>query len=137
MVIGEKDSPELIETKKLMFITVRNRMMALMVDKIERVVPAQSGQIRPLPRIFGVKAAEWFPKVFWYEDRPVLMLNPEAGYSDKTPIPDEVEEMLHHIVREDTIADMMMKSLDNALKASAQRGAERIRHILEGHARQI
>ncbi|NJL60298.1 MAG: hypothetical protein HC887_12365 [Desulfobacteraceae bacterium] len=67
----------------------------------------------------------------------MLMLNPEAGYADRTPVTEEVDEMLHHIVREDAIADMMMKSLDNALKASAQRGAERIRHILEGHARQI
>lgn len=137
MLIGEKYSPAPIESKKLMLITVRNKVMALMVDRIERVVPAQSGQIRPLPKIFGVKAAEWFPKVFWYENRPVLMLNPEAGYADKTPISEEVEEMLHHIVREDAIADMMIKSLDHALKASAQRGAERIRHILEGHAKPI
>lgn len=138
MVIGEKTSPELVETKKLMFITVKNRTMALMVDKIERVVPAQSVHIEALPPVFRGKAAEWFPKVFWYDDRPVLLLNPEGmGYFEQPPIPPEVEQMFSHIVREDNLADMMMKSLDQALKASAMRGVERIQHILEGHGSKI
>jgi hypothetical protein len=120
--------------KKIMIISVRNQAMSLMVDRVERVVSAQIGQIESLPSIFKGKAAEWFPKVLWYEEHPILLLNPDGmGYIRQPELPVGLEQMVSHIFRENAVADIMVKGLSQALKDSASHGAERIRDILERH----
>lgn len=136
-VLGEKSiSADNTGGKKIVIVSVCNRAMALMVDRIDRVVSVRSGQIELLPSIFKGKAAEWFPRVLWHEERPFLLLNPDGmGYVRHPVLPEGLESMVNQIVREDAVADILVRGLSQALKNSAAHGVERIRDILEGHSR--
>jgi chemotaxis signal transduction protein len=133
-VLGEKGGNT--GGKKIVLVSVCNRAMALMVDRVDRVVSARSEQIELLPSIFKGKAAEWFPKVLWHEERPFLLLNPDGmGYVRHPVLPEGLESMVNQIVREDAVADILVRGLSQALKTSVAHGVERIRDILEGHDR--
>lgn len=135
-VLGEKSMSENTVGKKIMIVSVCDRAMALMVDRIDRVVSVRPDQIELLPLIFKGKATQWFPKVLWYEERPFLLLNPDGmGYVRHPVLPDGLELMMNQIVRKDAVADIMVRGLSQALKNSVVHGVDRIREILEGHGK--
>ncbi|GEM_PF-3035671 len=135
-VLGEKSISENAVGKKIVIVSVCDQAMALMVDRIDRVVSVHSGQIELLPSIFKGKATQWFPKVLWLEERPFLILNPDGmGYVRHPVLPDGLELMMNQIVRKDAVADILVRGLSQALKNSVAHGVDRIREILEGHGK--
>ena len=77
-VFGDSVSSQGHETKKVMLVQAKKQLVAMVVDRVERVLEVESDQIEPLPPIFHGPARICFPRVLKREEHLILILNPEG-----------------------------------------------------------
>jgi chemotaxis signal transduction protein len=77
-VFGNAPSSLGPESRKVMLVRTRERRLALVVDRVDRVIEAESEEIAPLPPVFTGPALACFPRVLVRESELILLLNPEG-----------------------------------------------------------
>ena len=77
-VFGNAPSSLGPESRKVMLVKTRERRLALVVDRVDRVIEAESEEIAPLPPVFTGPALACFPRVLVRESELILLLNPEG-----------------------------------------------------------
>jgi chemotaxis signal transduction protein len=77
-VFGNAPSSLGPESRKVMLIRTRERRLALIVDRVDRVIEAESGEIAPLPPVFTGPALACFPRVLVRDGALIPLLSPEG-----------------------------------------------------------
>jgi purine-binding chemotaxis protein CheW len=77
-ILGDENSSANSENEKLIMVNAQDRMVGLIVERVNRVVKMDNDRIEPLSPIFQGPALSCFPRVLKHEDRLVLLLDPQA-----------------------------------------------------------
>lgn len=131
---NDSDDPE---HQKVMLVAVQGRLVALRVDRIERVVSVAGDQIEPLSPVFKGPALDWFPRVLRHDNQLILLLNPDGIRWDaarKTDaLPDdlgELENILTRMVREEEMARFILHLSTKIMKQKVARKIGKVEKIL-------
>ena len=127
------------ENKKVMLVSAQGRLLALKVDRIERVVSASSDQIETLSPIFKGAALDWFPRVLKQDRQLILLLNPEgirwdaAEKSKSDALSDEFRELentLTRMMREEEMAKFVLHVSSKILEKMVARRIGKVEKTL-------
>jgi len=66
------------QSRRVILAAAGNRLLALKVGQIERVVSVENDAVVPMSPIFKGRSLDWFPKVLKHEGELMLVVNPES-----------------------------------------------------------
>jgi chemotaxis signal transduction protein len=128
-ILGDENSSADPENEKLIVVNAKDKPVGLIVERVDRVVKADTDRIEPLSPIFQGPALSCFPRVFKHEGRLVLLMTPQGmvdiaqqmqksqdtgkGLDSKNK-----DESRSEVKSADTvIAEMILKSRQNVMKS--------------------
>jgi len=127
------------ENKKVMLVSVQGSLVALKVDRIERVVSVTSDQIEAISPVFKGTALDWFPRVLKQEKQLILLLNPDgirwdaAKKSEADALSDEFRELenaLTRMMREEEMAKFVLHVSSKILEKMVARRIGKVEKTL-------